>query len=130
MSFAHITAVAEADIPYKACAAWTYNKQDELQIYVGFSSTRELIEWMNSTVDETDGDGICISGEWEIDDTGDTYDFDGWELNAGDTWAGFKKQCRKFLKQLERDNDDWRMAVAMEEGMLNGIDSYNDWMGC
>ena len=79
MPFAHITAVAEADIPYKACAAWTYNKQDELQIYVGFSSTRELIEWMNSTVDDTDGDGICISGEWEIDDTGDMYDFDGWQ---------------------------------------------------
>ena len=27
------------------------------------------------------------------------------------------------------DDDDWRREIAREEGMLNGIDSYNDWMG-
>ena len=29
----------------------------------------------------------------------------------------------------EVDDDDWRREIAREEGMLNGIDSYNDWMG-
>lgn len=25
--------------------------------------------------------------------------------------------------------DDWRKEIANEEGMLQGIDAYNDWMG-
>jgi hypothetical protein len=31
----------------------------------------------------------------------------------------------------EEDNfmDDWRKEIANEEGMLHGIDAYNDWMG-
>jgi hypothetical protein len=29
---------------------------------------------------------------------------------------------------LEAD-EDWRQEIAREEGMLNGIDSFNDWMG-
>lgn len=31
----------------------------------------------------------------------------------------------------EEDNfrDSWRKEIAREEGMLQGIDAYNDWMG-
>lgn len=27
------------------------------------------------------------------------------------------------------DLEDWRREIAMEEGMLNGTDAYNDYMG-
>lgn len=29
----------------------------------------------------------------------------------------------------EADDEEWKREIAREEGMLNGIDSYNDYMG-
>jgi len=96
MSFTHINAVAEADVPYKASAAWIYNQQDEVQVYIGFTDTQELIAWMNRP--ESEGDSVCMSGEWEVDDDGNTCDMnDSWELTPGDTWAGFKREYQEFL---------------------------------
>lgn len=34
-----------------------------------------------------------------------------------------------FKPSPEPSDREWRREIAMEEGMLNGIDSYNDWMG-
>lgn len=35
------------------------------------------------------------------------------------------------LEEDENDSwyDDWRREIAREEGMLQGVDAYNDWMG-
>ena len=35
------------------------------------------------------------------------------------------------IAQAEREEEEreWRREIAREEGMLNGIDSYNDYMG-
>jgi hypothetical protein len=33
------------------------------------------------------------------------------------------------MREVEADNRARRAEIAREEGMLNGIDSYNDWMG-
>lgn len=39
----------------------------------------------------------------------------------------------KCLREAVEEEDDsfneWRREIAMEEGILNGIESYNDWMG-
>ena len=49
-------------------------------------------------------------------------------------FSPFERNC-KLLRKAIVDKDDsstfseWRREIAMEEGMLNGIDSYNDWMG-
>jgi hypothetical protein len=34
-----------------------------------------------------------------------------------------------FVPTPDEGDEDWRREIAREEGMLNGIDSYNDWMG-
>jgi len=79
---------------------------------------------------DSEVDCVCMSGEWEVDDDGTTYDdFDAWELYAGDTWEGFKRDFRESQEENERDNAAWREEIAREEGMLGGINSYNDWMG-
>tara|TARA_B110000211_G_C13766168_1_gene415470 strand:+ start:321 stop:644 length:324 start_codon:yes stop_codon:yes gene_type:complete len=102
-----------------------------LHIYTGFTSTQDLIDWMNQCLVVTGDDSVCMTGEWEIDNEGNTWDdFDAWELYAGDTWKGFKKEYREFRNSLKRDISSWRREIAMEEGMLNGIMSCNDWMGC
>lgn len=39
-------------------------------------------------------------------------------------------RCAKLVRKDQRaDERAMRAEVAMEEGMLNGIESYNDWMG-
>ena len=48
-----------------------------------------------------------------------------------------RPECLKLVRPaciLVEDSEDsfmedWRREIAMEEGMLQGIDSYNDWMG-
>ena len=39
----------------------------------------------------------------------------------------------KCLKEAVEEEEDvlseWRKEIALEEGMLNGVNSYNDWMG-
>lgn len=30
-------------------------------------------------------------------------------------------------EDIERDREMWNQEIAREEGMLNGIDSFNDW---
>jgi len=126
MSFAHITVVTEAEVPYKGSSVYAYDQQDQLKIYVGFTNTQDLIAWLNR--DGCEVEVACIAGEWQVDDDGTTYDdFDAWELHPGDTWEGFKEEFRKYSTDLSLY--DWRQEIAREEGMLNGINSYNDWMG-
>jgi len=31
--------------------------------------------------------------------------------------------------EVEAEERRWRREIAMEEGMLNGVQSFNDWMG-
>lgn len=129
MPFAHITVVTEAEVPYKGSSVYAYDQQDQLKIYVGFTSTQDLIAWLNR--DGCEVEVACIAGEWQVDDDGNTYDdFDAWELYPGDTWEGFKNEFRLHARGgVSVDNRAWREEIAREEGMLNGIDSYNDWMG-
>ena len=129
MSFAHITLVStDLPLPAPSRMVWIYGAQSQEKCYAGFTSTQELIAWINR--DGSEVDCACIGGEWEIDDDGTTYDdFDGWELYTGDTWEGFKKDFQESQEENERDNRRWREEIAREEGMLNGINSYNDWMG-
>ena len=129
MSFAHIVPVAtDANLPRATRAVWVYDVQGQEKCYTGFTSTQELFAWVNSPESEVDTAGI--SGEWEVDDDGTTYDgFDGWELYAGETWEDFKRDFRETQEENERDDARWREEIAREEGMLGGINSYNDWMG-
>tara|TARA_Y100000114_G_scaffold152925_1_gene172038 strand:- start:81 stop:473 length:393 start_codon:yes stop_codon:yes gene_type:complete len=129
MSYAHIVPVAtDAHLPRATRFVWIYDVQGQEKCYTGFTSTQELITWMNNYDSEVDC--VCMSGEWEVDDDGTTYDdFDAWELYAGDTWEGFKRDFRESQEENERDNAAWREEIAREEGMLGGINSYNDWMG-
>ena len=133
MSFAHITLVPD-DVNLFSTTRYVsiYDVHDQvLHIYMGFTSTQDLIDWMNQCLVVTGDDSVCMTGEWEIDNEGNTWDdFDAWELYAGDTWKGFKKEYREFRNSLKRDISSWRSEIAMEEGMLNGIMSCNDWMGC
>ena len=56
------------------------------------------------------------------------------ELVAG----GYVKALRQGMDTVyvypeerapSEDDAEWRREIAREEGMLNGIDSFNDWMG-
>ena len=77
----------------------------------------------------TEGASFFLCGPWQVDDEGSVYDFDSHEVSPGDTWDTFKREHREFMRDLEEDQRSWRQETAREEGMLNGIDSYNDWMG-
>lgn len=42
------------------------------------------------------------------------------------------EQCRRLRpdrKKRRNDDDDWRREIAMEAGMLHGVDAYNDILG-
>ena len=129
MTFAHITLVpTDVNLPRGTRMVWIYDVQGQEKCYTGFTSTQELIAWMNAP--ESEVDNVCMSGEWEVDDHGTTYDdFDAWELYAGETWEAFKKEFQEYQEDTVRHNEEWRQEIAMEAGMLNGINSYNDWMG-
>ena len=32
-------------------------------------------------------------------------------------------------EEIDRDNRQWQQEIAREEGMLGGIESFNDWGG-
>ena len=128
MSFAHVTAVAtDANLPSGTRAVFIYDEQGREECYAGFTSTQDLIAWINR--DGSKVDSACLSGKWEVDDAGSTYDFDGDELYRGETWDTFKSDHVAHMEELEADNRRWAEEIAREEGMLNGMASYNDWMG-
>jgi hypothetical protein len=37
------------------------------------------------------------------------------------------KEAERLTREANADARQWRDEIAREEGMLNGIDSYNDW---
>ena len=134
MSFAHVRAVDFKTLTSSDRRIFAYDPQGRETCYVGFRDTREVFAWLNS--DDRDVfkmfgevDTVCLGGEWEVDDAGSTYDFDGEELYHGETWEQFKEDHAENMREVESDNRAWREEIAREEGMLNGIDSYNDWMG-
>ena len=128
MSFDHIIPVATGvTLPREERVVWIYDVQGREKCYTGFTSTRELIAWMNTPSAQVEA--ACIGGEWEVDDAGSKYDFDGDELYPWVTWEQFKREHAENMREVEADNRRWREEIAREEGMLNGIDSYNDWMG-
>lgn len=47
--------------------------------------------------------------------------------------ASVCSQCFKagkaIIARTVRADEEWRHEVAVEEGMLNGVESYNDWSG-
>lgn len=132
MSFAHITRVATRFPTTRA--VWIYDAQGEESVWVGFRDTREVLAFISSDSREVfkilgEVEVACLGGEWEVDDEGTKYEFDGHEVYPGDTWAQFKREHVENMREVEADNRAWREEIAREEGMLNGIDSYNDWMG-
>jgi hypothetical protein len=132
MSFAHITRVATRFPTTRA--VWIYDARGEESVWVGFRDTREVLAFISSDSREVfkilgEVEVACLGGEWEVDDAGSTFEFDGHEVYPGDTWAQFKQDHVEYLEETEVLKHQWRREIAMEEGMLNGIDSYNDWMG-
>ncbi len=96
-------------------------------ILEGFKHIPEVINWLDT---QDNVEIICLSGDWEVGDLlGSLYHFDGYEINPGETWEDFKSDFAEHAEELQRDNREWRREIAMEEGRLNGIQSYNDWMG-
>ena len=130
MFFDHIRAVdfkTLAPCARRGRRIFAYDPQGRETCYAGFRDTRDLLDWLNS--EDREVDFACLGGEWEVDDAGTTYDFDGEEVYPGDTWADFKYLHAGNMFAVDADNRRWREEIAREEGMLNGMESYNDWMG-
>lgn len=102
------------------------------QCYTGFHSTQDMLAWLDA-IDHTVYPGwstdCYLGGKFEVNDAGGIDDFDGHEVSAGTTWEAFKREHAESMEGLEDDRRSWAQEIAREEGMLNGIDSYNDWMG-
>lgn len=128
MSFNHVTVVNWKALAPNQPAVFALGEQGEELCYTGFNSTQEMLVWLAGAGDI--GDCTCLVGEWEVDDAGSKYNFDGEDVHAGDSWEQFKAEHAEHRLEAEEDSRRWREAIAREEGMLNGIDSYNDWMGC
>ena len=100
---------------------------DEPIILKGFKHIPEVINWLDT---QNNVEVVCLSGEWEAGDLlSDLYHFDGHEINPGETWEDFKSDFSEQVEENRKDLEKWRREIAMEEGRLNGIQSYNDWMG-
>jgi len=95
----------------------------------GFENTQAMLTWINQNWAQH-GEMYTLSGYWEVDDAGTKYEFDGEEVYAGSSWEEFKQDHVERLEEEAEDAQRWREEIAREEGMLNGINSYNDWMGC
>ena len=72
---------------------------------------------------------VLLHGEWQCGEKGEIRDLDAYEFSLSTTWAEWCEEARQAAAQMERDRQSWREERAREEGMLHGIDSYNDWMG-
>ncbi len=49
-------------------------------------------------------------------------------LDMGDMYGALTRKAPNYQPQSDEDFDrEWREEIRREEGMLNGIDSYNDW---
>ena len=94
----------------------------------GFENTQEMLTWIRQNWAQH-GECYTLVGYWEVDDQGKKYEFDGEEVYAGVSWEQFKQDHTEYLEDTARHNEEWRREIAHEEGMLNGINSYNDWMG-
>jgi len=94
----------------------------------GFENTQEMLTWIRQNWAQH-GECYTLFGYWEVDDQGKKYEFDGEEVYAGVSWEQFKQDHEEYLEDTARHNEEWRREIAREEGMLNGINSYNDWMG-
>ena len=127
MPFDHITTVDWKTLSRSQAAVFALTEQGEELCFTGFTSTQEMLAWLDAK--EGIEDCITLGGKWEVDDAGSTYDFEGEEVYAGDTWEEFKADHAEFLREEAEAIRTWREEIAREEGMLNGIDSYNDWMG-
>jgi hypothetical protein len=95
----------------------------------GFENTQAMLTWIDQNWAQH-GESYILVGYWEVDDAGTKYEFDGEEIYAGTSWEEFKQDHMERLEEEAEDNRRWREEIAREEGMLNGISSYNDWMGC
>lgn len=50
------------------------------------------------------------------------------EQKSGESWeAAIKRELPGIME--DDDDDSWRQEIAMEAGMLHGVDAYNDAMG-
>ena len=94
----------------------------------GFASTQAMLTWIHQHWAQH-GEYYTLVGYWEIDDAGSKWEFDGEEVYAGCSWEEFKADHVERLREAEEDNRAWREEIAREEGRLNGMASYNDWMG-
>jgi hypothetical protein len=49
-------------------------------------------------------------------------------LDLGPALGQLMRKAPNFVPtDTEKEDAEWREDIAREEGMLNGIDSYNDW---
>ena len=62
--------------------------------------------------------------EFENKTTGEQY-FHPWDRT--DNLKLVRPAC--IIDEEDNSMDDWRKEIANEEGMLQGINAYNDWMG-
>ena len=142
-AFSHITAAVSVKVVpavgsrphvfiYLADLDAARGDEDDITTFcTGFRDTAEMLAWL-SAIDHTQHkawSGIAyISGAYDVDDAGETYCFDATEVHAGTTWAIFKSDHADNMIADEAERGEWRREIAREEGMLNGISSYNDWM--
>ena len=132
-AFSHIE--MEADVEFRpdiGGSAYVYiylmRAKDLATVCTGFRSTAEMLSWLDA-IDHTKHKewSFYISGAFDVDDDGELYCFDGSEIHAGTTWDMFKQDHAAAMKSDEAERGEWRREVARQEGMLNGISSYNDW---
>ena len=100
----------------------------------GFDDTRELFDFIKEfRVFSACGiklEVVTLGGEWEVDDEGNTYDFDAEiEIDPEDDFDDFMTAVEDMLDDQQAFRESWREEIAREEGMLHGVDAYNDWMG-
>lgn len=68
-------------------------------------------------------------GTYHRGDTPHQFDDDVWLCDeCGDTTTDY--MVESFAREREADNRAWQRELAMEAGMLHGIDAYNEAMGC
>ena len=49
-------------------------------------------------------------------------------LDMGDMYGALTRKAPNYQPQSDEDFEaEWREEIRREEGMLNGINSYNDW---
>ena len=67
---------------------------------------------------------IYVGEEFEHKTSGEQY-FYPWD--RPECLTLIRSAC--ILEDNDESHDDWRREIAREEGMLQGVDAYNEWMG-